>query len=246
MLRRIPPTRFATSVRKMAESAAASLSGAVFAVVRRELKLAFRRVGDLTTPLVFFAIVCTLFPLALGPSRELLAMIGPGIVWVAALLAQLLSASSIFRQDYEDGALELYILAGQPLAALVLAKVLAYWLVTGLPLVLVSPLLAISYQLPGEAIDVLLITLALGTLVLSFLGALGAALTLASRQGSALLSLLVVPLSLPVLIIGARAVSLAASGASAAAAVKLLLAAALLGLVLAPLAIGPALRIGVD
>ncbi|MEL7537905.1 MAG: heme exporter protein CcmB [Pseudomonadota bacterium] len=228
------------------DPAAAGLTQSMLAIVRRELLLSLRRIGDLTTPLVFFAIICTLFPLALGPSRELLALIGPGIVWVAALLAQLLTASSIFRQDFEDGSLELYILAGHPLAALVVAKVLAYWLITGLPLTLVSPLLAVGYQLSGEAVWVLMVSLALGTLVLSLLGALGAALTLASRQGNALLSLLVVPLSLPVLIVGARAVALAATGGVAAAALKLLAAGALLGIVLAPLAIAPALRIAVD
>ena len=230
----------------MADRHQSGLTTAFVAVVRRELLLSLRRLGDLTTPLMFFAIVCTLFPLALGPSRELLALIGPGVVWVAALLAQLLTASSIFRQDFEDGALELYILGGQPLAWIVLARVLAYWLVTGVPLALFSPLLAVAYQLPATAIPELMLSLTLGTLLLAMLGALGAALTLASRQGNALLSLIVVPLSLPVLIVGARAVSLAASGNSAAAAMKLLAAGALLGTVLAPLAIAPALRIALD
>ncbi|MEM8983906.1 MAG: heme exporter protein CcmB [Pseudomonadota bacterium] len=230
----------------MVKPVSAPFGSAAIAIVHRELLLAMRRVGDLTTPLVFFAVICTLFPLALGPSRELLAIIGPGVVWVAALLAQLLTASSIFRQDFEDGALELYILAGQPLAGLMAARIVAYWLVTGLPLTLVSPLLAVTYQLPVAAVTTLMASLALGTLILAFLGGLGAALTLAARQGNALLSLLVVPLSLPVLIVGARAVALAAAQSDASAALKLLGAGALLSIVLAPLAVGPALRIAVD
>ncbi|MEM1261551.1 MAG: heme exporter protein CcmB [Pseudomonadota bacterium] len=230
----------------MTDRAAPSLAAAVRAVIHRELLLAMRRIGDLTTPLVFFAVICTLFPLALGPSRELLALVGPGVVWVAALLAQLLTASSIFRQDFEDGALELYILAGQPLAGLIAAKVIAYWVVTGLPLTVVSPLLAVTYQMPAAAVITLMASLALGTLILAFLGALGAALTLAARQGNALLSLLVVPLSLPVLIVGARAVALSSAQSDATAALKLLAAGALLSVVLAPLAVAPALRIAVD
>ncbi len=219
---------------------------AIRALMRRESLLAFRRAGDLLTPLVFFAMICTLFPLALGPSRELLTELGPGVVWVAALLAQLLSANSIFREDLNDGSLELLVLSGQPLPALVAAKLLAHWLVTGVPLVLVSPLLAFSYQLDSGSIPVLMCSLALGTLILAMLGGLASALTLASRQGSALVSLLVLPLAMPVLIFGARAVSLSMEGQSAAGAMKLLAALCLLGVTLIPLAVAPAVRIGTD
>lgn len=223
-----------------------ALHRVMLAIIGREFRLAYRRLGDLATPLAFFAIVCTLFPLALGPDTATLQLLGPGVVWVAALLAQLLTAHSLFKQDMDDGSLELVILAGQPLAVLALCKVLAYWLVTGVPLVLVSPVLAASYQLPSEANATLAVSLALGTLILALLGGLGAALTLAARQGSSLVSLLVLPLAMPVLIFGARAVSLAANGASPLGGIKLLAALALLSVCLLPFAIAAALRIGVD
>ncbi len=223
-----------------------SMRVSIGAVVGREIRLAYRRLGDLITPLAFFAIVCTLFPLALGPDRTTLAIIGPGVVWVAALLAQLLSAQTLFQQDLDDGSLELFVLSGQPLPVIVLARILAYWLVTGIPLVIIAPIFASTYQIPAGALPVLVVSLALGTLLLALLGALGAALTLAARQGSALMSLLVLPLAMPVLIFGARAVSLAAVGASPAGAIKLLLALAILGITLVPMAVAGALRIGVD
>ncbi len=219
---------------------------AIAAILGREFRLAFRRVGDLVTPLAFFAIVCTLFPLALGPGREELRLIGPGVVWVAALLAQLLSANTLFRQDHDDGSLELMLLSGQPLSVLAACRVIAYWLVTGLPLVLLAPLFAASFQLPIAASGTLMAALALGTFLLALLGALGAALTLAARQGSALVSLLVLPLAMPILIFGARAVALDAVGASPSGALKLLLALTLLGITLVPLALAGALRIGTD
>ena len=225
---------------------APSLSGALGAILRRELLLAFRRLSDTLTPLVFFAIVCALFPLALGPERGQLTAIGPGIVWVAALLAQLLSLDSVFRDDFADGSLEQYALSGQPLAWIAAAKIVAYWVVSGLTLVLVSPLLAVTYGYPIAAMPTLALSLALGTFVLACLGATGAALTLSARNAGALLSLLVMPLAMPVLIFGARAAQLAAGGASPAAAVKLLAALAILGLVLAPFAVAAALRISLD
>lgn len=220
-----------------------SLTTALVSVLKLEFLLAFRRSGDLLLPLIFLIMVCSLFPLAIGPERRVLMLIGPGVVWVGALLAQLLRAQSLFREDFADGTLELFILSGQPLAALCTVKLLALWLVGGLPIALMSPVLAVSYQLPSSIVPVLVGSLALGTLLLTLLGALGAALTLVSRQSSALLSLLVLPLSMPVLIFGARAVSLAAQGQSAAGALKLLAALAVFGLTLAPLAIAPALRI---
>ncbi|MEM7277896.1 MAG: heme exporter protein CcmB [Pseudomonadota bacterium] len=225
------------------QDADASLRIALLSVAKLEILLAFRRAGDLLLPLIFLTMICSLFPLAIGPERNVLVLIGPGVVWVGAILAQLLRAQSLFREDFADGTLELFILCGQPLAALVTLKLLAHWLVSGLPLALMSPVLAATYQLPMSTVPVLVGSLALGTLVLTLLGALGAALTLLSRQSSVLLSLLVLPLSMPVLIFGARAVSLAAQGQSAAAALKLLAALAILGLTLAPLAIAPAIRI---
>ena len=192
------------------------------AVLKRDLLLAFKRPGDVLNPLVFFAIVSTLFPLAIGPASEQLLAIGPGVVWVAALLSALLSLNTLFLTDREDGSLDQLILSPQPLPLLVLGKTVTHWLVSGLPLVLVSPLIAITYQMPGETIRVMVVTLTLGTVSLSLLGSVGAALTIGLNRGTALLSLLVLPLAMPVLIFGARTVSLAVSGDAVAAGIYFL------------------------
>jgi len=213
------------------------------AVVKRDLTLAWKRPGDVLNPLFFFAMVSTLFPLAVGPSQEQLQFNGPGVVWVAALLAALLSLNSLFLSDFEDGSLDQLILSPQPLPLLALGKALAHWLVTGLPLLLVSPLIAISFQMPGRTVEVMLITLTFGTISLSMLGSIGAALTVGLHRGTALLSLLILPLAMPVLIFGARTVSLAAADDAVAAGIYFLAAYCMLTLTLAPFATATALRI---
>ena len=169
-------------------------------MVRRDVLLAWKRPGDVLNPLFFFAMVSTLFPLAVGPSPEQLQFAGPGIVWVAALLATLLSLNSLFLSDFEDGSLDQLILSPQPLPLLALGKSIAHWLTSGVPLVMVSPLVAISFRLGTDSIVVMMVTLALGTISLSMIGAIGAALTVGLHRGTALLSLLILPLSMPVLI----------------------------------------------
>ena len=213
------------------------------ALVRRDLGLAWRRPGDVLNPLFFFVIVSSLFPLAVGPAPEQLALNGAGVLWMAALLAALLSLNSLFLNDYEDGTLEQILLSPQPLPLLALAKSTANWLVSGLPLVLVSPFLAMSFHMPSRAVAVLMLTLVLGTASLSLLGSVGAALTVGLNRGNALLSLLVLPLAIPVLIFGARTVSLAASGDAVGAGLYFLGAYCMLALTLAPFATAAALRI---
>jgi heme exporter protein B len=200
----------------------------------------------MANPLLFFVIVVTLFPMGISPETKILEAIAPGIIWVAALLAAMLSLDTLFRSDFEDGALEQILLSPHPAAVLVLAKVLAHWLVTGLPLILVAPLLGVLLALPGEAMWVLVATLALGTPVLSLVGAIGTALTVGLRRGGVLLSLLVLPLYIPVLIFGANAVGTAADGLPVIGQLYFLGALLVLSLTLAPLAIGAALRISLS
>lgn len=213
------------------------------AVIRRDLLLAWKRPGDVLNPLFFFAMVSTLFPLAVGPSPEQLQIAGPGVVWVAALLATLLSLNSLFLSDFEDGSLDQLLLSPQPLPLLALGKSSAHWLITGLPLVLVSPLVAITFRMGTDTIAVMMLTLAFGTISLSLLGSVGAALTVGLHRGTALLSLLILPLSMPVLIFGARTVSLSAANDAVAAGVYFLAAYCMLALTLAPFATAAALRI---
>lgn len=213
------------------------------AVVRRDLLLAWKRPGDILNPLFFFAMVCTLFPLAVGPSSEQLSFSGPGIVWVAALLATLLSLNSLFLSDFEDGSLDQLILSPQPLPLLALGKTVAHWLSAGLPLVLVSPLVAVTFHMPSRTIGVMMLTLTFGTISLSLLGAIGAALTVGLHRGTALLSLLILPLAMPVLIFGARTVALAAANDAVSAGIYFLSAYCILALTLAPFATAAALKI---
>ncbi len=215
----------------------------LIATIRRDLLLAWKRPGDVLNPLFFFAMVCTLFPLAVGPSVEQLQFSGPGILWVAALLSMLLSLNSLFLTDFEDGSLEQLLISPQPLVLLALGKTIAHWLTTGLPLVMISPLMALTFQMPLESIGVLMLTLALGTVSLSMLGSVGAALTVGLHRGTALLSLLILPLAMPVLIFGARTVSLAAAGDAYAGGVFALAAYAVGAVSLAPYATAAALRI---
>lgn len=213
------------------------------ALVRREVLLAWKRPGDVLNPLVFFAMVSTLFPLAVGQSQQQLQFSAPGLVWVAALLATLLSLNTLFMSDHEDGSLDQLLLSPQPLPLLALAKSFAHWLVSGLPLVLVSPLIAFSFKMPANVIGVMLLTLVFGTISLSLLGAIGAALTVGLNRGTALLSLLILPLAMPILIFGARTVSLAAAGDAVSGGVYFLAAYCMLAITLAPFATAAALRI---
>ena len=220
-----------------------SLSRAVVALLKRDLLLAFRRRAEIANPLLFFVLVTTLVPLGVGANPNLLASMAPGVIWVAALLAALLSLDGIFRSDFEDGTLEQLLLSAYPLSVLVLAKITAHWLVTGLPLLIVAPLLGVLLGLPEQALGTLLLTLALGTPVLSLIGAIGVALTVGLRRGGILLSLLVLPLYVPVLIFGADAVLRAAEGLQVAAQLNIMGALLLLALALAPWPTAAALRI---
>ena len=220
--------------------------GVARAVVERDLLLALRRKSDVGIALLFFVIVTSLFPLGVGAEPNLLRAIAPGVIWVAALLASMLSLERLFAGDHADGTLEQMLLGGAPLGVIAAAKVLAHWLVAGLPVVLLSPLIALQYDLAPALYGTLALSLALGTPVLSMVGAIGAALTLGLRGGGMLLSLLVLPLYIPVLIMGAGSVELASSGLSAAG-LLLLLAAALVGAAaFAPWAIAAALRISME
>lgn len=225
---------------------ATRLLSTFWCVFRRDLLLAARKPADAATPLVFFAIVVSLFPLGVGPDPMVLRTLAPGVLWVAALLATLLSLSRLFAADYADGTLELMALSPQPLTTLVFAKVAAHWVTTGLPLLLLSPLLAIQLNLPTEAIGTLLLALLLGTPVLSLIGSVGAALTLGLRGGGVLVSLLVLPLYTPILIFGAGAVTASATGLDPEAYLSLLGAFLVLALGFAPWATAAALRISLD
>jgi heme exporter protein B len=224
----------------------AKLSTALWAVASRDLLSALRHRADLLTTLIFFMIVVSLFPLGVGSETALLRLMGPGVVWVAALLASMLALTRIFASDYADGTLEQIALSPHPLTLLVLAKIAAHWLASGLPLVIVAPLLGLQFDLSADALLVLLASLMLGTPTLSLIGAVGAALTLGVRGGGALLSLLVLPLYVPVLIFGAGAVEATAAGLGANAHLSLLGALLLVALVFAPWATAVSLRIAVE
>ncbi|MFC0325230.1 heme exporter protein CcmB [Halomonas organivorans] len=219
---------------------------AVRATLRRDLVLRMRGRSEVLNPLVFFALVITLFPLGISPDPTLLATIAPGLLWVAALLAALLSLDGVFRGDFEDGSLEQLLLSPQPLAALALSKVAVHWLLTGLPLALMAPLLGIMLSLPAGSYGVLALSLALGSASLSLIGAIGAALTVGLSRGGVLLSLLVLPLYIPVLIFGAGAVQAAIQGGGVAAHLAILGALLAAALIFAPFAIAASLRISIN
>ncbi|MBX2826497.1 MAG: heme exporter protein CcmB [Gammaproteobacteria bacterium] len=221
------------------------LASAFLALLARDLTVTVRRGHQWLNPLLFFIIVVSLFPLGVGPNAETLAAIAPGVIWVGALLATLLSLDSLFTMDHADGSLEQVVLTPQPLSVLMLAKVMAHWLITGIPLILVSPLLVLFLQLPLSSIPVLALSLALGTLSLSLIGAIGAALTVGVRHGGVLLALLILPLFVPILIFGAGTLRAWQLGLPTEAQLSLLGALAVLSLALAPLATAAAIRIGV-
>jgi len=212
----------------------------------RHIRAALRRPGDTFNPLVFFLMVIALFPLGLGPEPQRLAAMAPGLLWVVALLANLTVSGRLFAADFEDGSLEQMILAPQSLALSAMAEVLAHWVLSGLSLALVSPLFALMLNLPVAGVTTLVLSLGLGTLSLSLIGAIGAALTVGLRRGGMLLSLLIIPLYVPVLIFGSRAVQEAALGFESGSWLALLGAFAALALILAPPAISAGLRISVD
>ena len=215
-------------------------------ILRRDLRIAFRRWGELATPLIFFVIVASLFPLALSPEESQLRESGTGFLWIAALLSSLLALDGLFRRDMQDGSMEQLVLSPAPLALIVLAKTFAHWLVSGVPLILVAPFLALSFYMPADALPSLIGALALATPTLSVLAALGAALTVSVRGGGAIIGLLVLPLTSPVLIFGARATDLAVHGESNQGPLYLLAALAVLAISLGPLACAAALRVGLE
>jgi heme exporter protein B len=219
---------------------------AFWAVIRRDLLLAMRRKSEVLTALFFFAIVSSLFPLGIGPETDMLRKIAPGVLWVGALLAAMLSLNRLFAADHQDGTLEQMALSPTPLALLVSGKVLAHWLVSGLPLVLLAPVLGLQFDLSARALLVLMASLLIGTPLLSLIGAIGAALTLGVRGGGVLLSLLVLPLYVPALIFGAGAVEADIAGLGAGGHLSLLAALLVLAVFFAPWATTAALRIALE
>jgi len=216
------------------------------ALLKRDLKLAFRRRGEMATPAMFFILVTALFPLGLSPQPELLKTIAPGVVWVAALLAGLIGQESLFKSDFEDGSLEQLAIAPVSLELVALMRVATHWLTTGLPIVILSPLMGLLMDYPADAMGTLLLSLLLGTSILSLLGAVGAALTVGLRQSGMLLPILVLPLAVPVLIFGAQAAAQAARGDDPAGALYLLAALLVLGITLVPFAIAAAVRVSLE
>ncbi|MBT3042895.1 MAG: heme exporter protein CcmB [Candidatus Thiodiazotropha sp. (ex Codakia orbicularis)] len=223
-----------------------SLSSAFSLLLKRDLVLAYRRRAELANPMLFFILVTAMFPLGIGNDPKLIEVVGPGVIWVAALLAALLSLDSMFRSDYDDGSLEQFMLSAHPVSILVLAKILAHWLVTGLPLFIIAPLLAVLLHIPGSAVPTLMLTLLLGTPVLSLIGSVGVALTVGLRRGGMILSLLVLPLYVPVLIFATDAVKTAIVGIPTTAQLSILSAMLVGSLVLAPMATAASLRISLS
>jgi len=223
-----------------------STTRAFYVILKRDLVLAARQPSDIINPLLFFVLVIVLFPFAVGSDAKLLVEISTGIVWVAALLASMLSLDSVFRQDFQDGTLEEMILSAHPTSILVLAKVLAHWLMTGLPLLLVSPILAIMLGMPDDGVFILIVTLLLGTPVLSLVGSIGVALTVGLRSGGVILSLLILPLYIPVLIFGSGAVSNSIAGLDVSGQIYMLSAFTVMAVFLAPVAIAASLKISLS
>jgi len=221
--------------------------GAVFAaVVRREVSLSMKQKGEVLTPLFFFVVVTSLFPLGIGPESALLLRMAPGVLWVSALLAAMLSLQRLFAVDYADGSLEQMALSPTPLVLLVLAKALSHFILSGLPLVLMAPVLGLQFGLDSRALGILMLSLLLGTPTLSLIGSIGAALTLGVRGAGVLLSLLILPLYIPVLIFGAGAVEADAAGLGAGGHLSLLGALLVLSIFFAPLATTAALKISLE
>jgi heme exporter protein B len=221
-------------------------SQVMLAVLKREIALGMRQKGEVLTPLIFFMVIASLFPLGVGAESNLLLRMAPGVLWVSALLAAMLSLQRMFATDYADGSLEQMALSSTPLGLLVLAKALAHFLLSGLPLVLVAPVLGLQFGLDGRALGILMLSLLLGTPTLSLIGSIGAALTLGVRGAGVLLSLLILPLYIPVLIFGAGAVEADAAGLGIGGHLSLLTALLVLSLFFSPLATAAALRISLE
>ncbi len=215
-------------------------------VLGRDLRLAFRRPGEIAQPLIFYAIVATLFPLAITPEKSQLVVVAPGVVWVAALLASMLALEFLYREDSHDGSLEQFAISGQSLTGLLLAKSIGHWLLTGVPLAIMGPLTAWADGAPMSALPGVFISVAIGSIALSLFGAIGASLTLGVRRSGVLLSILNLPFTVPVLIFGAQATKQAIQGVDYTASVQLLGALAILGVTLAPLAAAAAVRISLE
>ena len=222
------------------------MGSVMLAVLRREVSVALRQKGEVLTPLVFFVVIASLFPLGVGPESALLLRMAPGVLWVSALLAAMLSLQRLFATDYTDGSLEQMALSNTPLGLLVVAKALSHFLLSGLPLVLMAPVLGLQFGLEGRALGILMLTLLLGTPTLSLIGSIGAALTLGVRGAGVLLSLLILPLYIPVLIFGAGAVEADAAGLGFGGHLSLLAALLVLSAFFAPLATTTALRISLE
>ena len=223
-----------------------SYTKAFSTLLKRDLQIAVRHRGDIFNLLLFFVLVVTLFPLGIGPEPQVLTRVAPGIIWVAALLASMLSLERLFKADYVDGSLEQMLLSPQPLPLMVLAKVLAHWILTGVPLILVAPLLAVLLHLDSNSYGALIATLALGTPVLSLLGAIGVALTVGLRKGGVLLSLLILPLYIPVLIFATSAIDAASMNLPYDGQLAIIGAMLIGSLTLAPFAIGASLRVSTN
>lgn len=230
----------------MPEQYSLSYRAAFKLIIKRDLKIAFRHSDDIFNPLLFFIIVVTLFPLGIGPESATLARIAPGIIWVAALLSTLLSLDRLFKSDHSDGSLEQMLLSPHPVFILVLAKIIAHWLVTGLPLIFIAPLLAVLLHLNENSYGALMLTLALGTPILSLLGAIGVALTVGIKKGGVLLSLLVLPLYIPVLIFATSAIDTAAMNLPYTGQLAIIAALFFGSLTLAPFAVSAALKVSTN
>lgn len=216
------------------------------AVFSKDVKLAFRQRAEIINPILFFLIVISLFPLAIGPEPGLLARMAPGIIWVAALLSTMLGLDKLFRDDYNDGSLEQLIASSYPLSLTVLAKVAAHWVITGLPLVLMTPLFALLLNLDNTALMATLLTLLLGTPLLSFIGAIGAGLTVGLQKGGILMSLLVLPLYIPVLIFATSAIDTSTMSLDYSGQLAILGAMLVIAIISAPIAISSALKVSVS
>ena len=223
-----------------------AFGGVMRAALKREIALGLRQKGEVLTPLVFFVVIASLFPLGVGPESALLLRMAPGVLWVSALLAAMLSLQRLFAMDYADGSLEQMALSPTPLGLLVIAKALSHFLLSGLPLVLMAPVLGLQFGMEGRSLGILMLTLLLGTPTLSLIGSIGAALTLGVRGAGVLLSLLILPLYIPVLIFGAGAVEADAAGLGIGGHLSLLAALLVLSVFFAPLATTAALRISLE
>ncbi|GAB1266251.1 heme exporter protein CcmB [Aurantivibrio infirmus] len=223
-----------------------SLSSAFAATVRRDLLIAYRHLGEMCNPLIFFLIAIALIPLGVTPDPDILSRLAPGMIWVMALLATLLSMDTLFRSDYDDGTLEQLLVSPQPLYLLVFGKVFIHWLTTGLPLTLLSPLLGMWLSLPAEGYLPLVLSLLIGTITLSMIGGIGAGLTVALRKGGVLISLIIMPMYIPVLIFGTGAVTNAIQGLPFGGLLAILGAFTALSMGLAPLATASAIKISIN